>query len=357
MNDPNCPEPALPSAAWTDRPRRRRAVRGDAGAPLIRRLHLILGLFCIAVLAFSVTTYDLLTTTSPLPHILVEPASAPMERGRLRARFFGTSTLYFTDGESAIMTDGFLTRPSLRRIVTEKIHPDVGVIKWLLARTGIDRLDAVLVSHSHFDHALDSATVARLTGASVVGTESTANIARGEDFPEQRIEPMHDGATYRFGTFAVTAFETHHSPAPNFPGEITRPLRVPARVGQYREGGSYSFLIDHRGSTIMVVGSANFVPGKFRGIEADVVFLGVGTLGNQPPGFIEAYWDEVVKETGARAVFPVHWDDFTQPLSRPLTPFPDFVDDFKGTLGKLQSMAKRDGVALRVPKAFEVIPL
>jgi L-ascorbate metabolism protein UlaG (beta-lactamase superfamily) len=77
--------------------------------------------------------------------------------------FLGTSTVLITDGESSILVDGFLSRPSLRRLLTG-VRPDEAAIGAALRRAGIDRLDVVAVSHSHVDHALDAPIVADKTG-------------------------------------------------------------------------------------------------------------------------------------------------------------------------------------------------
>ena len=50
------------------------------------------------------------------------------------------------------------------------------------------------------------------------------------------------------------------------------------------------------------------------GAEADVAYLGVGQLGIQSDDYIETYWRETVRATGARRVVLIHWDDFFRPL-------------------------------------------
>ena len=67
---------------------------------------------------------------------------------------------------------------------------------------------------------------------------------------------------------------TAHFPHGMAMGEITAPLVPPARATAYLEGGSYSPLIEHDGRSLLVQGSAGFVPGALRGRHAEVVFLG-----------------------------------------------------------------------------------
>jgi L-ascorbate metabolism protein UlaG (beta-lactamase superfamily) len=172
-----------------------------------------------------------------------------------------------------------------------------------------------------------------------------------------RFRAFGAGETVQLGNFRVTAFETPHSPCPRYLGTINEPLRPPARVSAYKEGGNYSFLIEHPERRMLVVTSANFTPGKFRGVAADIIFLAIGTLGKHPAQFTSDYWREVVMATGAKRVIPIHWDNFTRSLKKPLRPLPQPFDDFDETMLRLLKLAARDGVALRLPEAFTPIDL
>ena len=84
--------------------------------------------------------------------------------------------------------------------------------------------------HSHFDHALDSAVVADLTGALLVGGQSTANIGRGGHLPDDRIRVVASGDEVQVGAFSLTFIASEHCPPDRFPGEITAPVVPPAKV-------------------------------------------------------------------------------------------------------------------------------
>ena len=47
---------------------------------------------------------------------------------------------------------------------------------------------AVIPLHAHYDHAMDAPEVARRTGALLLGSESSANVARGWGLPERQIQ-------------------------------------------------------------------------------------------------------------------------------------------------------------------------
>jgi L-ascorbate metabolism protein UlaG (beta-lactamase superfamily) len=284
------------------------------------------------------------------PLALPRSGAAPGRPSGVTVVFLGVSTLLFDDGDTALMTDGFFTRPPLLRLV--RVAPDRDVIARSLRRAGVTSLAAVIPVHSHYDHALDSAVVAQETGAMLVGSASSANIARGAGLPEERIKVVGHGETLRFGRFEVTLLPSVHSPRALFRGEITAPLSPPASAGAYRMGDCYSVLIEHDGRTILVQGSAGYIPGALNGRKADVVYLGVGTLGKLGDAYRDAYWREVVGTVGARRVIVVHWDDFCKPLGEPLVPLPWLVDDFDVTMRFLRARGESAGVDVRVPVAW-----
>jgi L-ascorbate metabolism protein UlaG (beta-lactamase superfamily) len=93
----------------------------------------------------------------------------PGAPGKLSVTFVGVSTLCFDDGTSAFLTDGFFSRPPLRKVVTRRLQPDRARIQAGLWQLGTGSIDAIAPVHSHFDHALDAAEVASHTGAFLIG--------------------------------------------------------------------------------------------------------------------------------------------------------------------------------------------
>ena len=68
--------------------------------------------------------------------------------GPLAVTFLGVSTLLVQDGESAVMTDGFFSRPGLLRVGLGRVAPSAERIDAALDRAlgdaGLDGLDAVM---------------------------------------------------------------------------------------------------------------------------------------------------------------------------------------------------------------------
>jgi len=276
-------------------------------------------------------------------------------KSALTVMWMGVSTLLVDDGTSALLTDGYFSRPSLIEVALRKLSPSPERIDAALQRAGIDNLIAVLPVHTHFDHALDSAAVAQRTRARIVVGRSAANIAVGQGLPRESIIEATSGAELNLGPYGVTLIESSHCPPDRFPGPIADPVIPPARASAYRCGEAWSTLVHHRPSDrrVLIQGSAGFVPGALAGRHADVVYLGVGQLGIQPERYIRQYWNETVRSVGARRVVLIHWDDFFRPLSEAVRAIPYAADDLDITMRVLTALAERDGVAMHLPALWQ----
>lgn len=251
------------------------------------------------------------------------PVARPGE-GAVQAYFFGVSAVLLRSGDTAVFIDPFFSRPGgpLRLLGDPAVAPDPSRIKTWLARAGVKTLDAVLVSHSHYDHAMDAGLVARMTGARLIGSPSTLNIGRGAGLAENRLQDASAGQPIVIGDFTLRFVVSRHAGATGGRprGDIEQPLAPPARLSQFRQGGSFSILIEHAQGNVLHHGSAGFVPGALRRFQADVALLGVALIDE-----LEPYLQQTVRAVGATRVYPLHWDDFTRPLSQSLTPMPMVV--------------------------------
>ena len=280
----------------------------------------------------------------------------PAATGDFGVTFLGVASLLLDDGDTAVMTDGFFSRPALRTVAFGKLTPNAQRIDWALARLrlgaagGGPRLAAVCPVHTHYDHAMDSATVAQRTGAVLVGGESAANVGRGAGLGADRIHVVTPGEPVAFGGFTLTFLESQHCPPDRFPGSITEPVVPPVKAAAYKCGEAWSILVEHTsGRTALLQGSAGYLGGALAGRSADVAYLGVGQLGVLDEGYLRSYWAQTVQAVGARRVVLTHWDDFFRPLDRPLRALPYAGDDLDVTLRVLGELADRQGVSLHLP--------
>ncbi|ASW88866.1 MBL fold metallo-hydrolase [Mycobacterium marseillense] len=279
------------------------------------------------------------------------PAAAP---DALSVTWMGVATLLIDDGSSALLTDGYFSRPSLAKVAAGKVASSPARVDGCLARAKVSRLAAVIPVHTHIDHVLDSALVADRTGAQLIGGQSAANVGRGYGLPENRIVVAVDGQPIQLGAYEITLVESHHCPPDRYPGVIDEPLITPVKASAYRCGESWSTLVHHRptGRRLLIQGSAGFVKGALAGHRADAVYLSVGQLGLQPRSYLVDYWAETVRAVGARRVILIHWDDFFRPLTKPLRALPYAGDDLDVSIRILDELAAADGVALHLPTVW-----
>jgi L-ascorbate metabolism protein UlaG (beta-lactamase superfamily) len=250
--------------------------------------------------------------------------------------WLGVTTLLFDDGDTQVLIDGFFSRPSVADIVFGmNVQSNAAHINYIIDKYQLRRLAAIIPVHSHFDHAMDIGAIANRSSASILGSTTTAQIARGAGVPADQIVVAESGAEYRFGKFAVTLIASQHAPlgwggSIPYAGTVDEPLELPAPVSAWREGKSYSIVISHPQGTTLVQGSAGFVAGTVDYIEADVVMLGVGGLESLGRDYAEQYWLALVTSTGAKRILPIHFDDFTRPFGT-IELGPRILDNFVDT--------------------------
>lgn len=280
------------------------------------------------------------------------------------ATWLGVTTLLFDDGETQLLIDGFFSRPSIKDIILG--HPvtnDAATINYALDEFRMRRLAAIIPAHSHFDHAMDVGAIANRTSASILGSESTLQIARGAGVPEDQTTLIETRKAYEFGQFTVTMLSSNHASlgwrgSVVFPGSIDSPLALPQPVSAFREGGSYTIVIAHPQGTAIVQGSAGLPHGGLASFAADVVMLGVNGLESLGFDYAERYWHALVTTTGAQSVYPIHFDDFTRPFGETVVSA-RFLGDFERTAEWFEALRNRwdNDVQLFVPEFGQPIAL
>jgi len=320
---------------------------------------LLLVLGCAVGLGLRSPTVDL-PATQPLGE---KPVNG------LKVLFLGTSSMAWTDGESTWLVDGFFSRQALGKVLLTPLEVEEDTVKKVAAETfrRLERppaLSGILVAHSHYDHSLDAPFLTRLFGGSVIGSESTRQIALGQGLADAQILVPPPNSSVQLGDFSIRLLKSAHAPTGFTGGFNESPLPLPAHALSFKEGQSFTFLVSHpakgKQAFALIQPSAGFIPGQNAGISVDTVFLGTGGLGKLGEAYVSDYWQEMVVKTGARQVYLIHWDDFTQPLlhadrDAKLRPMPVLLDDFSVSLQLLNKFANRDNVRLQVLDAWQML--
>ena len=206
---------------------------------------------------------------------------------------------------------------------------------------------------------MDVGVVANRSSAVVLGSESTANIARGAKLPVEQYQILANGESRNFGNFEVTLITSKHAPLAGddstwIAGKIDEPLEQPAQTSEWKEGQSYSILIAHPRGTVLIQGSAGFINGNLKPYSADVVMLGVGGLSRLGRNYTKDYWYETVSAVSANRVYPIHYDDFTRPFGE-VALAPRIFDDVAPTARWINDMAV-SGDSFDDPPDIQLLP-
>jgi len=269
--------------------------------------------------------------------------------GPLKVQFIGNTNILITDGETSILTDGFFSRPSISKVLWGEFEPDYDVIEYCLEKAGIHQLDAVIPVHSHYDHAMDSPIVAMKTGAKLIGSESTANIGRGLNFPEDQMVIAESGVPLQIGSMKVTLIKGKHWPYPDeelrkklLDREIINPIIPPVSAFEYFEGSSYTIIVEHEDASMAIHGSAGFIPNILTDYDVDILFLGIAGLETMDNEYNNLFQIHVIDALNPEVIVPIHWDDFFVPLRKGL---------------KSRSLLEKLIQGMDVKKSFEIIEL
>src|SRR5271157_115056 len=106
----------------------------------------------------------------------------PARSDGVRVVWLGTAGFAIESGGFVVLIDPYVTRASFVSLFAP-LRPDLRAI----ARH-VPRADAIIVGHTHFDHALDVPAIAQRTGARVFGSRSAAALCRASGVPEDRVD-------------------------------------------------------------------------------------------------------------------------------------------------------------------------
>jgi len=241
--------------------------------------------------------------------------------GQVNLKYLGTAGWKINDDKVTVLIDPYISRVKLgaghpddtRKTVlrSDYYESDSNLIDSL-----IDRVDFILVHHSHFDHLADVPYIAKKTGAKVIGTETTINILKAYDIPNQQLYPVKGGEDYQFENFSVRVIPSIHSALNDKhyidSREYKKPPKAPLKVSEFIEGGSLMFLARFDSHKILTMGSMNFVERELYGIKPDILLAGV----NQSQLGLYNYNQRLINVTNKpKYIIPTHWDNFRLPYS------------------------------------------
>lgn len=255
-----------------------------------------------------------------LPVLRRDVIAAPALK-KATVKWLGTAGFSITSAETGhvVLIDPYVTRASLARCIFGSVRPNLALVE-----RHFPRADAIVLGHTHFDHALDAPAIAKATGAAIFGSKSASALAIASGVDPKRVHVVERAAggepvTHEVGPFTLRFVPSAHSPLVlgrvPFPGDIKDCEDVPVRAEQFKCGAVFAVEIAIGGKKIVHVGSAELIDTRRR--EADLLLLcaaGWTTSRAFPERAMSAY--------SPGAVLLSHWDDFFSPLDRPARQLP-----------------------------------
>ena len=285
----------------------------------------------------------------------------------LRIRWLGVAGFSIEADGAVLLLDPYLSRPGAGTLLFSRYRPDEARLARLLAPEGpapeLARAAWVLVGHSHFDHLGDVAWIAGQSGALVLGSATTGNIARGYGLPNERFQRLEPGEAIAAGPFDVRAVASRHARVllgrVPFDGEVTEPPAGPIHAASFKMGGARSYLVTHRasGRSLFTTSSADRDLAALEALQAEGVRVDVLLAASQ--GRDPDYARDLVRTLRPRVVVPHHFDDFLQPPEAPGAGDPADPADLEAFEREVEAAAAAEGLAvqLRRPALFGVLEL
>ncbi len=213
-------------------------------------------------------------------------------------RWLGANGIELQAEDYTLVLDPFLTRPPVWRVAFTRLKPDLNK----LAQT-IPVCDAILISHSHYDHLMDAPALAVQTGAFIAGSANTCRAAVLSGVTDKNIRQIVPGDNLSLGPFQITVLAARHKP---LPGLGLLQGEAPTRRGlwhaaEYRLDACLSYLIDYSGLRML------FCPSS--GTPADLLWIG--------PGWRKSVYESLFTAVQPRWVMPLHWENFFLPVNWP----------------------------------------
>jgi L-ascorbate metabolism protein UlaG (beta-lactamase superfamily) len=232
----------------------------------------------------------------------------------LSLQWLGTAGFRFDYQGYTLLADPYFTRPNLRNTLSRAyVEPEPATIEKYL-----NKADAILCGHTHFDHALDIPEIVKRYNCEVFGSNSLKSLMALYNMADKANEVVCNKA-YELGPFEVTFIESLHS-------KLVLGLAVPAEgelccehldhlnAGNYRCGQVYGIHIKVAGISFYHQGSANLIDESI--IHQNVDYFLAGISGRS---FTKDYTKRILHKLSPQVIIPHHFDNFFKDLNEPLT--------------------------------------
>ncbi len=253
--------------------------------------------------------------------LVVDPpgrVTAPPRTG-VRVTYLGTNAYLLEARDSTLLVDPYFSRMNLWHATFNlRAASQQNVIAQHL---GNRRIDAILVTHGHFDHLLDVPEIMHRRGAELLASRTSVRLVEACGIAPERCLPVTAGSAMRVGGARVRVLAAQHDRLFGRVPSDGPPRHVPPRrANDWVCGEPLAFLIEMGGQRIYIDSGGR--PGATPTIRGpiDLAILGVALPDSR------ARFPQMLAALRPRYVLPSHQDNFFRPLEHgfsfgPLTDF------------------------------------
>jgi L-ascorbate metabolism protein UlaG (beta-lactamase superfamily) len=264
--------------------------------------------------------------------IVADSPDAKQEPRTVRVTYLGVNGYQFEANGHALLVDPYFTRAGLTSIAfQQRLQPNDTRIGIGLRHVR-SRVDAVLVTHAHFDHLLDIPEIVERTNTRLLGGATAVNLAMSCGLDRSRCLVVEPGSSRVIGSWRIRILPSAHDRIFGwlpFRGTTAQPGTCPAKASDWRLGEPMAFLIEANGKQIYIDsgGTLEVLP-PAQVVPVDLAILGVALRDSRKR------LHPAIDRLRPKYVLPSHQDDFFSPVERgfvfgKLTDFPGIMRLFQ----------------------------
>lgn len=223
--------------------------------------------------------------------------------------WLGATGLIFKADTNVVQIDTYTSRPDSILSAFGKLDSDIENASDWATKVGLKYSDAILITHTHFDHIIDIKHFSQYGSPLIYGTKSAKNFSIGQGIKANRIKVIGHQNEFEIGDFKVKSIKLEHAPNLKkyivFNGEIKKKKQLPMYIWQMKEGGSLGYQIRFKDKKYLIHASSIASPHikNYNTLQSDVLFLSIANRKSTKDQI-----DKIISKVNPKIIIPIHYE-------------------------------------------------